>query len=875
MLFYDVMFTLKNTFLIGLFALACALSPQAVSAYSPRIAAPTGLRYKDFAIVQDQGRWHAFAMAVCTLGEQCAQSNATIYHEVSEDLVHWTNLGVALAPRPNTADSLDVWAPTVVKNGDIWTMFYTAVSKTPTNHEQQQIAVATSTDLLTWTRSQNNVVVNCGQFSWAYWQPDNLNGLGGDCRDPYVQWDDVGQRWIMTVAGRTVAGAHQMILGQAWSTDLVTWNELPVIASTQQYVAESGHIIEHAGKFYLFWTNNCSSGSCLRWVVGNSITGPFSSGQTLTGIGAFNFASEAIATTEVTAFFSIFDGLSINQLNWNGETPFVSQIPFADVSLSAWLDVDGNAIHDSTEPNANTVSLAWYRDNGDLIWDPSQDTFLTNIAGTQGTATNFVLPGTYWITPTTDSLQSGAPFGWVTPTTYATPVTTTWNQSTQVTWPLRVAGKRWLLNSSAVQGQQLYGGTVFEPTLAEPFDTVHSMTVLASPTVTSTIILSSDGGATWLRAVDGQWVASNGSPEQSSSISDAATIISVLPHGSGLLSWRIFPENSAAIAGLEFALDTPATVPTLISPAHGVFVGSVRPTFTVQSSAVTGQIGYFIQTSTSPTFADSILSSYFSGLNQENWSGLSADGSAPSDQNASWTPATPLANDTIYWRARSIDLGGSASWSAWSSTRQAILPSALTIYQPLVTILSNSSVRLQWTTNAPTSTVVYYTDEEDHEVVTPTFTTTHDVTIDQLYAGGQYQFYLQNQDAYGQMSTPNTIVALPLNNTVFSNLLFNTGINSITLTWVTSELATGTVEYGTTSALGSTLSEVGQKLNHSLTLNNLAANTTYYIRISGIGGTVYSGTVQSTQTLQPVIVTDPVIGDDPIAILRTPRKTRR
>jgi len=869
------MLTLKKTIVVGLLAIAFMLSPKAVSAYSPNIPAPSGLRFKDFAIVQDEGRWHAFAMAVCNFGQECGQTNATIYHLVSEDVVHWTNLGVVLAPRPNTPDSLDVWAPSVVKNNGTWTMFYTAVSKTPTNHVQQQIAVATSTDLQTWTRAENNVVVNCGQFSWAYWQPDNLNGLGGDCRDPYVQWDEVGQRWIMTVSGRTAAGAHQMILGQVWSTDLVNWNELPVIASTQQYVAESGHIIEHNGKFNLFWTNNCSGGSCLRWAVGNTITGPFSSGQTLSGIGQYNFASEAIATNEVTAFFSIFNGLTIDQLNWNDETPYISAIPFADISLTAWLDVDGNAIKDVTEPNANALSLAWYRDNGDMIWDPSQDTFLTNTTGTNGTASNFVLPGTYWITPTTDSLQSGAPFGWVTPTTYATPVTATWNQSAQVTWPLRVAGKRWLLNSSAVQGQELYGGTVFEPTLAEPFDTIHSMTALASPTITSTIILSSDGGNTWLTPVDGQWQASNGTPEQSGAISDASTIISSLPYGTGLLSWRIFPENSAAIAGLEFALDTPASIPTLVSPSNSVFIGSVRPTFTVQSSAITGQIGYFIQTSTSPTFTTGLLSSFFSTLDPINWSGLLADGSAPSAQNASWAPAAPLANDTIYWRARSIDLGGSASWSAWSETNQVVLPYALTVSQPLVTILSNSSIRLQWITSNPSRTVVYYSDEEDHEVVNQNLTTTHDVTVDQLYPGGQYQFSLENLDAYGQLQTPSIVVSLPLNSTAYSNLLFNASSNCITVNWSTSELATGVVEYGTTPALGLRFDEIGQNVSHSVTLPNLTAGTSYYIRISGVGGTFYTSLLQTATTLQPVVYSDPTPSDEPIAILRTPRKPRR
>ena len=57
------------------------------------------------------------------------------------------------------------------------------------------------------------------------------------------------------------------------------------------------------------------------------------------------------------------------------------------------------------------------------------------------------------------------------------------------------------------------------------------------------------------------------------------------------------------------------------------------------------------------------------------------------------------------------------------------------------------------------------------------------------------------------------------------------GPDSVTLLWRTDELALGTIEYGTTTAYGSSLSDGGGTTSHSVNLTGLVAGDTYHYRI--------------------------------------------
>ena len=62
----------------------------------------------------------------------------------------------------------------------------------------------------------------------------------------------------------------------------------------------------------------------------------------------------------------------------------------------------------------------------------------------------------------------------------------------------------------------------------------------------------------------------------------------------------------------------------------------------------------------------------------------------------------------------------------------------------------------------------------------------------------------------------------------FSNLTNS----SVKITWMTNELSDSVVKYGVTTATGSMISDAAMVTNHSLTLTELMAGTTYYYLVA-------------------------------------------
>src|SRR5205823_1048417 len=67
--------------------------------------------------------------------------------------------------------------------------------------------------------------------------------------------------------------------------------------------------------------------------------------------------------------------------------------------------------------------------------------------------------------------------------------------------------------------------------------------------------------------------------------------------------------------------------------------------------------------------------------------------------------------------------------------------------------------------------------------------------------------------------------------------------SAATVTWATSQLTTGRVDYGLANTYGSFVGDSSSALTHSLTLSSLGCNTLYHYRITATG---QSGTSSST-----------------------------
>jgi hypothetical protein len=66
--------------------------------------------------------------------------------------------------------------------------------------------------------------------------------------------------------------------------------------------------------------------------------------------------------------------------------------------------------------------------------------------------------------------------------------------------------------------------------------------------------------------------------------------------------------------------------------------------------------------------------------------------------------------------------------------------------------------------------------------------------------------------------------------------------NSVSISWTTSESGTSIVDYGQTTSVGQTSSDLSLITSHNITLNNLAGGTVYYFRVSSANINGYSTT---------------------------------
>ncbi|MEW6770960.1 MAG: fibronectin type III domain-containing protein [Bacillota bacterium] len=66
---------------------------------------------------------------------------------------------------------------------------------------------------------------------------------------------------------------------------------------------------------------------------------------------------------------------------------------------------------------------------------------------------------------------------------------------------------------------------------------------------------------------------------------------------------------------------------------------------------------------------------------------------------------------------------------------------------------------------------------------------------------------------------------------VISSVAASTTATTATITWVTDEPATSVVNYGTTTALGSTVTDTTLTTTHSVTLTGLSPETAYYFEV--------------------------------------------
>ncbi len=173
-----------------------------------------------------KGRYHMFYQYAGVIS-----NSATKYwgHAVSTDMVHWKNLGIALAPTPGGPDKDGCWTGSAVVYNGVPTIVYTGATWSQESEraaraagfvpERQMVAVAADPndlDLLKWNKVPQDPVLAA--------PPEGIKAVGW--RDPCV-WRE-GADWYMTIGCGELGKGGMALLYT--SKNLRSWKYLHPLA---------------------------------------------------------------------------------------------------------------------------------------------------------------------------------------------------------------------------------------------------------------------------------------------------------------------------------------------------------------------------------------------------------------------------------------------------------------------------------------------------------------------------------------------------------------------------------------------------------------------------------------------------------------------
>ena len=235
----------------------------------------------DPAVIVDNGHWVSFQT-----GDEGGLYQGAIKLKTSPDGINWTNAGAIGKGVPkwtqqeNGYKSLNIWAPTAVKHGDRWYLYYSVSSF---GLQISSIGLMTN-DAFDPTKPGDG------------WVDQGLvlkSDTKGDFNaiDPFRIDTSDGHAWLSY--GSYWSGIKLRELDPETGKLITPDTPVFAIASRGRGAIEASSILEHDGKFYLFTSfDRCCAGiaSTYRIMVGRAdmITGPYlgESGAELMSSGA-------------------------------------------------------------------------------------------------------------------------------------------------------------------------------------------------------------------------------------------------------------------------------------------------------------------------------------------------------------------------------------------------------------------------------------------------------------------------------------------------------------------------------------------------------------------------------------------------------------
>lgn len=181
----------------------------------------------------DSGTWHLFG----TTHEEPAylSDEKTFAHATASSLQGpWTKQANALTADGTYGEAV-LWSPHVVHEGSTYYMFFSGGGD---NRAQSQIELATSTDLVTWTRAAAPLFTD-----------------GYDARDPFVV--KIGSQWVLYYTATEPSDGGSHVVAYRTSTDLTNWGPKKIAFTDRSSGTIGGptgspFVVARGSDYYLF-----------------------------------------------------------------------------------------------------------------------------------------------------------------------------------------------------------------------------------------------------------------------------------------------------------------------------------------------------------------------------------------------------------------------------------------------------------------------------------------------------------------------------------------------------------------------------------------------------------------------------------------------
>ena len=188
---------------------------------------PEGMFFWDGWYLVRDGKAHVFHLQVKRPGSaRPNEDEGSIGHAVSEDLLHWKELPVALRRGPRGSyDCGQLFTGSTVWHNGTWYLFYTGNGPGTDPPWDESICLATTTDGITFTKYSGNPILRADGIKWDV----------KDIRDFMVRRDPKGDGWIgiavMRLKDKGFFDSIRWVLFRSkdlfhWEMDQIAW-EIP------------------------------------------------------------------------------------------------------------------------------------------------------------------------------------------------------------------------------------------------------------------------------------------------------------------------------------------------------------------------------------------------------------------------------------------------------------------------------------------------------------------------------------------------------------------------------------------------------------------------------------------------------------------------